>query len=96
MQEKVDEFAMVQLQTDLSHLSANEKELIRVFLEIGQIMDDLFWKQAYGNKADMDTISDEATREFAMINYGPWERLDGMKPFAAGFGEKPQGANLYD
>lgn len=95
MQEKVDEFAMVQLQTDLSHLSANEKELIRVFLEIGQIMDDLFWKQAYGNKADMDTISDEATREFAMINYGPWERLDGMKPFAAGFGEKPQGANFY-
>ena len=95
MQEKVDEFASVRLTTDLSHLSKNEKELIKTFLEIGQIMDDLFWKQAYGNKTDIDTISDKATREFAMINYGPWERLNNMKPFASGFGEKPLGANFY-
>ena len=95
MQEKVDEFASVRLTTDLSHLSQNEKELIKTFLEIGQIMDDLFWKQAYGNKTDIDTISDKATREFAMINYGPWERLNNMKPFASGFGEKPLGANFY-
>lgn len=95
MQEKVDEFASVKLTTDLSSLTENEKELIRTFLEIGQIMDDLFWKQAYGNKADMDTISDVAVRDFAMINYGPWERLNGMKPFAAGFGEKPLGAQFY-
>ncbi|MCK9164166.1 MAG: Zn-dependent hydrolase, partial [Bacteroidales bacterium] len=95
MQEKVDEFALVKLTTDLSGLSANEKELISVFLEIGQIMDDLYWKQAYGNKADIDTISDAAAREFAMINYGPWERLNGMKPFVGGFGEKPLGAQFY-
>lgn len=95
MQEKVDEFASVRLTTDLSHLSQNEKELIKTFLEIGQIMDDLFWKQAYGNKTDIDTISDKAAREFAMINYGPWERLNNMKPFVEGYGEKPQGANFY-
>ncbi|MFA6806912.1 MAG: Zn-dependent hydrolase [Bacteroidales bacterium] len=95
MQEKVNEFALVKLTTDLSSLSANEKELISVFLEIGQIMDDLYWKQAYGNKADIDTISDAAAREFAMINYGPWERLNGMKPFVGGFGEKPLGAQFY-
>lgn len=95
MQEKVDEFAIVELTTDLSSLSENEKELIRTFLEIGQVMDDLFWKQAYGNKADMDTISDVAAREFAMINYGPWERLNNMKPFVEGFAEKPLGAQFY-
>lgn len=95
MQQKVDEFALVSLNSDLSHLSANEKELIKVFLEIGQIMDDLFWEQAYGNKADIDTIKDEATREFAKINYGPWERLNDMKPFVQGYGEKPKGACFY-
>src|SRR5690554_2441409 len=95
MQQKVDEFALVSLNSDLSHLSANEKELIKVFLEIGQIMDDLFWKQAYGNKTDIDTIKDEATREFAKINYGPWERLNDMKPFVQGYGEKPKGACFY-
>ena len=50
---KVDEFASVKLTTNLSNLSSNERELIKVFLEIGQIMDDLFWKQAYGNKTDI-------------------------------------------
>jgi hypothetical protein len=30
-----------------------------------------------------------------MINYGPWELLNGNRPFVAGFGEKPPGANYY-
>ena len=95
MQEKVDEFATVRLTTDLSKLTSNEKELIKIFFEIGDIMDDLYWKQTYGNKNDMDTISDPYSRKFAMINYGPWERFNGLKPFVAGFGEKPLGANFY-
>ncbi|MEE2826189.1 MAG: Zn-dependent hydrolase, partial [Planctomycetota bacterium] len=33
--------------------------------------------------------------EFAEINYGPWNRLDGNKPFVDGFQSKPAGANLY-
>ena len=95
MQTKVEEFATVRLSANLDKLSAKEKELVGVFLDIAQIMDDLYWLQAYGNKADMDTISDKFTKEFAMINYGPWERLNDMKPFVNGFGEKPLGANFY-
>lgn len=95
MQGKVDEFALFSLTTDLSKLSAKEKELIKIFLEIGQTMDDLFWKQSYGNKADMLKIKDPATREFALINYGPWERLNNMKSFVDGYGEKPLGACFY-
>ncbi len=95
MQTKVEEFASVKLTTDISKLTPKEKELVGVFLDIAQIMDDLFWLQAYGNKADMDTFADQWTKEFAMINYGPWERLNDMKPFVAGFGEKPLGANFY-
>ncbi|MHB1224925.1 MAG: dipeptidyl-peptidase 3 family protein, partial [Gemmatimonadaceae bacterium] len=29
------------------------------------------------------------------INYGPWDRLDEDRPFIAGVGPKPAGANLY-
>ena len=43
----------------------------------------------------MEKIQDPATRDFALINYGPWERLDGMRPFVSGYGEKPLGANFY-
>ena len=95
MQVKVEEFAPVDLTTDLSKLTPKEKELVGIFLDIAKIMDDLFWQQSYGNKADMDTIKDEYVKQFAMINYGPWERLNNMKPFVSGFGEKPFGAGFY-
>ncbi len=95
MQQKVDEFAMVQLTTDVNKLNDKEKQLINIFFDIAEIMDELFWMQSYGDKADMEKIQDPATREFAMINYGPWERLDGMRPFVNGYGEKPLGANFY-
>lgn len=95
MQQKVDEYASVQLTTDLSGLSENEKQLISVFTEIAQIMDKLFWEQSFGEKALLDTISDNATKEFAYINYGPWDRLDNMNPFVAGYAEKSLGAEFY-
>ncbi|MEE1190363.1 MAG: Zn-dependent hydrolase, partial [Bacteroidales bacterium] len=95
MQTKVEKFASFKLTTDMSKLTDKEKELVGIFLDIAEIMDNLFWLQSYGNKADMDTIADQYAKEFAMINYGPWERLNAMKPFVAGFGEKPLGAGFY-
>lgn len=95
MQQKVDEYALFELNTDLSVLSENEKKMIPIFIEIGEIMDQLFWLQSFGDKSGLDTISDLATKEFAYINYGPWDRLDDMKPFVEGYGEKPLGANFY-
>jgi hypothetical protein len=58
-------------------------------------MDDLFWMQAFGNKSILDTIQDEYVKQFVQINYGVWDRLDNMKPFVAGWGEKPNGACFY-
>ncbi|TQV83012.1 Zn-dependent hydrolase [Aliikangiella coralliicola] len=86
----------VELNSDLSHLSANQKKMIALLIDASTIMDELFWKQAYGDKqALLDSISDKATRRFADINYGPWDRLDGDKPFIKSFGEKPLGATFY-
>lgn len=42
LQQKVEEYAYFDLTTDLSKLSENDKQLIPIFFEIGQIMDDLF------------------------------------------------------
>ncbi len=95
MQKKVDEFASVPLKTDLSVLTEKEKQLIPIFVEIAGIVDNLFWTQAYGDKAGLDTITDKAAKEFAYLNYGPWDRLNNMQPFVAGYGAKPAGANFY-
>jgi hypothetical protein len=96
MQKKVNEYAVVKLTTDLSKLTDKEKQMIPILLDVAQIMDDIFWEQTWGDKnALMDTIKDPYAKQFVEINYGPWDRLDENKPFIAGIGEKPKGANFY-
>lgn len=93
---RLQKYETVKLTTDISKLSENQKKMLPSLIKVAKIMDGLFWKQAYGNKADfLASISDEETRRFANINYGPWDRLDGNKPFVEGVGEKPLGANYY-
>lgn len=96
IQSKINEFAVVKLTTDLSKLTEKEKQMLPVLMQAADIMDDLYWEQVIGPKtAFLDTIKDTIIRHFAMINYGPWERLNGNKPFMPQFGEKPAGANFY-
>ena len=69
-------YASFPLTTDISHLTKNEKEILRLMFKTADIMDDLFWQQAYGAKIDlMDETKGEA-KEYAKINYGPWDRLN--------------------
>ncbi|HOP03341.1 MAG TPA: Zn-dependent hydrolase [Tenuifilaceae bacterium] len=96
MQKKVDEFVEVELKADISHLSENEKKMLPILFETAKLMEDVYWTQAYGDKEELlQSISDEATRKFIELNYGPWERLKGNKPFIEGVGEKPLGAGFY-
>lgn len=95
LQKKVEEYAYFDLKTDFSKLSENDKQLIPIFFEIGQIMDELFWEQTFGPMTNLDTISDKWMKEFAIINYGVWDRLDDDKPFVPGYGEKPATCNYY-
>ena len=37
------QYAKVQLTSDISHLSDNEKQMLDYLYEIGNIMDDIFW-----------------------------------------------------
>lgn len=96
MQQKLDAYKKVRLTADLSTLSASEKAMIHKLIQAAQIMDDLFWFEAYGNKDQLlASIIDKPARQFALINYGPWDRLDNNRPFLDGINEKPAGANFY-
>jgi len=93
---KINEYATVKLTTDLTKLSEKEKQMIPILIDVAKIIDGIYWDQTLGDKkAFMDTIQDSLMRQFADINYGPWERLNGNKPFIPGFGEKPAGARFY-
>jgi hypothetical protein len=90
-------YAEFDLTADLGYYTDNQRRMIALLIEAATIMDDLFWRQAYGEdyEAWLATLVDPETRLFARYNYGPWDRLDGNRPFVDGVGPKPPGANLY-
>jgi len=94
--QRLGTFAPFTLTSDISHLSAKEKQILSILFDVADIMDGLFWQQAMGPKdAFLARIQDETARKFALVNYGPWDRLDGNKSFIAEVGPKPEGANFY-
>lgn len=95
MKEKVEEYAVVKLTTDLSLLTEKERQMLPLLFQAADIMDELYWLQTFGNKEELLSKLDTLTRRFAEINYGPWDRLNNNEPFVEGIGEKPLGANFY-
>jgi len=96
MDERVAKYTTVRLTTDLSQLTERDQRVLGLLIEAAEVMDELFWQQAYGNRDSlMNGITDDATRRYIAINYGPWDRLENNAPFVEGFGAKPEGSNLY-
>jgi hypothetical protein len=86
----------VELNPDLGGLSQDQREMLGLLIDAGKIMDDLFWRQSYGDPTPLlASIDDPEVRAFVELNYGPWDRLNGNEPFLAGYVEKPAGAQFY-
>ena len=92
----LSQYTSFRLTTDLTVLSENECRMLPHLFAAADQMEAIFWKQAYGDReALLASIEDPALREYAMINFGPWDRINGNTPFVDGVGEKPAGSNLY-
>jgi len=96
IKKKADEFVPFKLSTDLSVLSQKEKQMLPLLLNAANLMEEIYWMEAFGNKDELVQKNwDEYTRKFIELNYGPWERLNANKPFLAEYEDKPAGANFY-
>lgn len=95
--QRLDIYTDFSLQTDLSHLSDNQKAMVAKLIDASIIMDDLFWQQAFGENKEsfLAKLADDKVRKFADINYGPWDRLNGDKVFLSSYKEKATGAQFY-
>ena len=92
----LDDYVEVELTADLSGLSDAQRQMLVHLIDAARAMDPLFWQQVWGDPASlMQRIDDPATRRFAEINYGPWDRLNDDVPFVEGVGPRPPGANFY-
>ena len=63
MRALVDQYAVFRLEADLSHLSENDRQVVRLLIEAAQPMEDAFWQQAYGDREEALALAqgDEAT-----------------------------------
>ena len=93
---RIADYVTVSLEANLDGLSEDQRKMLPLLRMASQVMDDLFWRQAYGDKDKLlASIKDPRARQLAEINYGPWDRLDDNRPFLPGESAKPLGANFY-
>ena len=92
----VENYAVVKMPApDLSGITDNGKEVLNLYRFAADEVDKIYWKQNFGEKdAFLASLSDPATKLYAEINYGPWDRIDG-KPFVEGYAAKPAGSCFY-
>ena len=92
----VENYAKVTIPApDLSGITDNGKEVLKLYRMAADEVDKIYWQQYYGNaESFLDSLTDPAEKQYAEINYGPWDRTTG-KPFLPGYGLKPAGAGFY-
>ncbi len=94
--EPLPRYVEVELATNMASTTPKTRQMLKLLIEAGQQMDQVFWQQAYGNKERLfDIVKSTKMRNHVLINYGPWERLQDNRPFVDGFEAKPKGANFY-
>jgi hypothetical protein len=96
LKQRLAKYTTFRLETDLAALTDNERKMLPLLIDAARVMDQLFWRQSYGEPATLiQGASSADARRFVEINYGPWDRLAGNEPFLDGVGPKPAGANFY-
>jgi hypothetical protein len=95
-------YAPVDLAVDLSGLPGSEREALRHLVEAARLVDALFLRQVWaGNEALLLRLAEDpsplgrARLGYFLRNKGPWDRLDGDRPFVPGVPPKPPQANFY-
>lgn len=93
---KLAQYTTVRLTADLEKLTGNERQMIPLLIDAARYMDEIYWRQAYGNRDSLlESLSDAHARRYAEINYGPWDRLNDNTPFVRSSGAKQKGAGFY-
>jgi len=89
-------YAEISLSAPLDELTPDQKKMLPFLIEAAQIVDELYWKQVYGEPGRWEEkVSDPDLKKYLEINYGPWDRLNAFEPFIEGVRKRPEGANFY-
>jgi hypothetical protein len=101
VRKELDRFAPVEFRSNLSYLDPKEVDVIRHLVKASQFMDEIFLRQVDEDNprlreilADMKEPDAGVYRDFFAMMFGPWNRIDGDRPFL-NVKSKPAGAAFY-
>ena len=95
LQKKIDSYAVFQIGSPyMEGISDNGKEVLNLFRKAADEVDNIFWEQTFGDKNAIMSMPDGPAKDFALINYGPWDKISG-KSFVEGFANEPAGRLFY-
>lgn len=99
---QLEKYAPVEIGADDSHLSDGDRQALVKLVQASQVMDEIFLRQVYHRNVairealhDMTPPGGEVLRDYFRINFGPFDRRDGDRPFIDTTRSKPPGANYY-
>jgi hypothetical protein len=90
--------ARVEMNPDTSFLTAEEREVVNLLIQAGDLMSEIYKRQATPDydklRAEVVATNDQALLEKFDAFFGPWDQIEDGKPF---FGDKPRpaGAGFY-
>jgi len=90
--------ARIEMKPDTSFLTAEEREVVNLLIQAGDLMSEIYKRQATPDydrlRAEVAAKNDPALLEKFDAFFGPWDSIEDGKPF---FGDKPRpaGAGFY-
>jgi hypothetical protein len=103
MQQRRAMYADTDIAVDLSQLTERQRALIAQLIKAGELVDQIFWLQsshdAIALRDSLAASTDAKAKDYltyAMINYGPYDRIfEGERFVGHGPARKPAGAGYY-
>ncbi len=103
IEKRLSRYAVEKISLSDFNLSPTQRKLVEKLIEASRIADEIFWRQTWEGAVQLREELKRASEkdpswlpyyQYYLINYGPFDRLEGFSPFIGNF-EKPLGAAFY-
>ncbi len=100
IEKRMQKYVLTPMPFDASRYSDQEKQLLKLLIEVGKLADEIFWRQTYHNNIALRNQiiktrwEDDPVRKFFFMQAGPYDRLDHNAPFMD-VPPKPPTAGFY-
>lgn len=102
VEKQLAKFKPVEIGYDSTQLSEGDRKALLKLVAAGKMMDEIFLRQVFHKNVAIREALRRSSHpnaptllEFFNLNFGPFDRLDGDKPFMNLEESKPPGANYY-